>query len=98
MKEKEFNSLSLGEQEEVVRRESLPHLKKLFAEIEIRRTRILCEVESLEGIISSSLFFEKEETDLLQRSTSTIRESLTSLESALSLLEGRIQEVESSTR
>lgn len=94
MKETDFYSLSLEEQEKYIRKETLPGRKEHLQTLQRIRGTLSSQLEELERLVSGTLLFETEEEVSLRRGIASLKSSLSKLDSTLSLLGEGIRRVE----
>lgn len=94
MKETDFYSLPLEEQEKYIRKESLPWRKEHLQTLQRIRGTLSSQLEELERLVSGTLLFETEEEVSLRRGIASLKSSLSRLDSTLSLLGEGIRRVE----
>lgn len=94
MKETDFYSLSLEEQEKYIQKETLPGRKEHLQTLQRIRGTLSSQLEELEKLVSGTLLFETEEEVSLRRGIASLKSSLSRLDSTLSLLREGIRRVE----
>ena len=95
MTEKEFQSLPLDRQREVVRTEGISLRKSHLSSLQSYRDRLLQVEGDLESLLSSTLFLREEESSPIRDSVSGLRESVLKLETSISVLEENLRREES---